>query len=96
MIDQIRKLAVEALKVDFPSAVDGTQFTVGYVRGFIAGRTSVTRRQIAEELSKHHFIHGIGRSNSCHCGAQVGEFAEYRNHEADAVFALFGEVAKDG
>lgn len=51
----------------------------------------LTRESIAEELSKHHFIHGIGRSNSCHCGVQVGEFAEYRNHEADAILALFTE-----
>ena len=44
--------------------------------------------QIAEELSKHHFVHGIGRGNSCHCGARLGEFAEYRSHEADAILAL--------
>lgn len=55
MIDQIRKLAAEALKVDFPSAVDGTQFTVGYVRGFIAGCTSVTREQILEAVAP--FMH---------------------------------------
>lgn len=70
-------------------------------KAFIAGavwaasRVTPTREQIAEELSKHHFIHGIGRSNSCHCGAQVGEFAEYRNHEADAILALLNGDTDD-
>lgn len=92
MSNQLRKLAEAEAKNEFHP--DRQPFNLydarrsGYVRGFIAGRTSVTRDNLSEELSKHHFIHGIGRSNSCHCGAQVGEFAEYRNHEANAILAI--------
>ena len=54
----------------------------------------VSEEMIADELKRHHFIHGLSRRNSCHCGVKVGEFEQYRNHEAQAILALFRGGAK--
>jgi hypothetical protein len=88
---QAKKVAEQHYPVYSQSGIDSA-LRASDIGCFIEGAewvaSRLTREKIAEELSKHHFVHGIGRSNSCHCGARVGEFAEYRNHEADAIMAL--------
>lgn len=94
MTDQLRTLA-EAEAEKRRMFIDDDELTM-FVEGFIAGRTSVTREQIAEVLGAHRLIEGsdfAGRLNGdwwCACRwreSRSGHLA----HQAEAVRALFRE-----
>lgn len=112
MSDQLRTLAESEAKNEFHP--DRQPFNLydarrlGYVRGFIAGRTSVPRDQVVRVLDRHELGAPNGGTASwawckCSCGWEVrlaGMTRDYvyqiaEDHRAEKVLTLFGEVAGD-
>lgn len=106
MTDQtLRKIAESEAKNEFHP--DRQPFNLydarrsGYVRGFIAGRTSVTREQVVRVLARHELGAPNGGTASwawinCSCGHRIeiaGVTRDYvfqlaEDHRADQVLAL--------